>query len=260
MRKIFRRVSIFLKLIKKIKNSHLVFLVYFGLYRKSHFTLVLRNGVHVKLRTISTDIQAFANVWIIEEYKRRGFEIKDCDVIIDIGAHVGLFALYASQYCRSGRIFCFEPIKENFDLLVENIKINNLTNVKCFNKAVYTQNKNVRIYLSNDQAAHSIYGNGNAYIDVNAVTLSDILNTNDIEICNLLKMDCEGSEYEILQSTSDEYINRIQKICLEYHIMKNDHELLHSLKNRFLSLDFQVINVPSIQNLGMLYVRKSGLS
>lgn len=260
MRKIFRRMSIFLKLIKKIKNWHLVFLVYFGFYKKSYFTLVLRNNIHVKLRTASTDIQAFVNVWIIEEYKREGFEIKDCDIIIDIGAHVGFFALYASQYCRSGRIFCFEPIKESFDLLVENIKMNNLTNVNCSNKAVYAQNKNVRVYLSNDQAAHSIYGNGDKYIDVNAMTLSDILNTNNIKTCDLLKMDCEGSEYEIFQSTSDEYINRIQKICLEYHIMKNDHESLHSLKNRVSSLGFQVIDVPSIQNLGMLYARKLDLS
>lgn len=221
------------------------------------FMLTFRNGLTVKLRTASTDIQALANVWINEEYKKTGFEIKSDDTIIDVGAHVGLFALYASQYCKSGKIFCFEPIKNNFDLLSENMQINQLVNVKCTHKAVHNRNGSIRMYLSEtDDAAHSIFDNGNKYIDVNAITLSEIFNFHNIQTCNLLKMDCEGSEYQIFESTPDEDIGKIQKICLEYHIINQDFKPLNALKTRLTTLGFHITDVPSTENLGMLYAIK----
>lgn len=257
LKKIIKRFIIFLRFIQEVENWNLVFLIYFGFFKKDRCTLNLRNKLYVKLRTSSTDIQAFANVWIIEEYNKSGFEITDNDVVIDIGAHIGLFTLYATQHCKTGRIFCFEPVKDNFDLLVENIRINNLLNVNYFNKAVHSHNEPVRVYLDDiDQAAHSIFGHGKKFVDVDTVTLPQIFDSNEIKLCNLLKLDCEGSEYEILRATSDEYFKKIQKICLEYHILKNDHKSLHLLKNRLSSLGFQVIDIPSTDNLGMLYAKK----
>ena len=232
-------------------------MVYCGIYRKDVFTLAFRNGLSVKLRTSSTDIQALANVWVNEEYKKAGFEVKNEDIIIDVGAQVGLFTLYASQYCKLGKIFCLEPIKSNFDLLSENVRMNHLSNVKCIQKAVYDKNDSVRMYLSKtDDAAHNIFDSGNEYVDVNTTTLSEIFNSNNIQVCNLLKMDCEGSEYKIFESTSDEYIGRIQKICLEYHIINEDRRSLNALKSRLGTLGFQVTDIPSVHNLGMLYAKK----
>lgn len=255
--KIATRLRIFLGLVKKIKNWQVIFLVYFGLFKNDTFTLVFRNDLIVKLRTSSTDIQALANVWINEEYKKTGFEIKNDDTIIDIGAHVGLFTLYASQYCKVGRIFCLEPIKNNFDLLSENVQINQLSNVKCINKAVHNKNNSIRMYLSEtDNAAHSVFGNGNEHVDVNATTLSEIFNAENIQICNLLKMDCEGSEYEIFEATADEYLKKIQKICLEYHIIKGDFKPLNALKSRLATLGFQIADVSSTDNLGILYAKR----
>ena len=83
----------------------------------------------MKLRTNSTDLMAFTSVWLDEEYSKPKFEIETDDVVLDIGAHIGLFTLFASQFCTNGKIYCFEPIKENFELLQENIKMNNLENV-----------------------------------------------------------------------------------------------------------------------------------
>lgn len=255
--KTITRLRIFLGLIQKIKNWQVIFLVYFGLFKDSTFTLMFRNNLVVKLRTSSTDVQALVNVWINEEYKKTGFEIKNNDIIIDIGAHVGLFTLYASQYCKDGRIFCFEPIKNNFDLLSENIQVNQLPNVKCINKAVHNSNNSIRMYLDKtDDAAHSVFDNGDEYVDVNATTLSEIFNSNNIQICNLLKMDCEGFEYEIFESTPDEYLGKIQKICLEYHIIKGDSESLNALKSRLDGLGFQITDFPSTDNLGILYAKK----
>ena len=82
----------------------------------------MRSGIKIMLRVNSTDLMAFTHVWLLKEYERPGFEIKNNDIIIDIGGHIGLFALYSSQFCKSGKIYCFEPIKENFDMLKSNIE------------------------------------------------------------------------------------------------------------------------------------------
>ncbi|MEW6587893.1 MAG: FkbM family methyltransferase [Thermoproteota archaeon] len=250
------KIRILCRVTKIIKNWHMFVVLYFHL-AKGVVVLETRNGIKISLRAASTDLMAFINVWILHEYLKPGFEIKDDDIIIDIGAHVGLFALYAAQYCKTGKIFCFEPIKDNFDLLVENIHLNKLTNVSCFNNAVSGKDKAVKIYLNSvDQAAHSVYGIGGEYVEVNAITLNHIIDTNQIKVCNLLKLDCEGSEYEIFQSTPDDYLQKIQKICMEYHILKNNYEPLYILKKRLLSLNFQIIDNSTTKNLGMLYAKK----
>jgi hypothetical protein len=108
------KLSIFLKIIQVVKNWQIVLLVYFGLYKKEFFYLNLKNGLKIKLRTKSTDLQAFANVWILKEYEVKGFEILQNEIIIDIGGHIGLFSLYASLKNPDGKIISIEPHPQNF--------------------------------------------------------------------------------------------------------------------------------------------------
>ncbi|NDF27798.1 MAG: methyltransferase FkbM, partial [Nitrosopumilaceae archaeon] len=91
-----KKIIILLKAIQTIKNWRTFIDLYFRKIKSDYTVLEMRNGIKVKLRTDSTDLMAFVNVWLVEEYKKQGFEIKDKDTIIDIGAHIGLFALYAS--------------------------------------------------------------------------------------------------------------------------------------------------------------------
>ena len=106
----------------------------------------------------STDLMAFTHVWLLQEYASTGFEIKD--TIIDIGAHIGLFALFSSQFCKHGKIYCFELVKENFDLLESNIELNNIRNVIAINGAISTSSSVITIYLNNDESGHSMYVEG----------------------------------------------------------------------------------------------------
>ena len=84
-----------------IKNWHLYVALYFNRVKNEYVILELRNGIKIKLRVNSTDFMAFTHVWLLQEYYRYGFEIKDNDVIIDIGAHIGLFTLFSSQFCKN---------------------------------------------------------------------------------------------------------------------------------------------------------------
>lgn len=252
------KFSILKKCVKIIKNWYTVAFVYYRIYNKEFFLLNLKNGFKLKLRTKSTDIQAFLNVWLIEEYAMIGFEIRENDTIIDIGAHIGLFTVYASQFCNNGRIFSFEPIRDNYSLLLENIEINNLSIIRPFNLAVTGVRNKIKIYKSElDESAHTIYGKGRDYVEVDSVSLKEIIDSNSIISCDLLKLDCEGAEYEIMKTLPDEYLIRIRKICMEYHPIKDFQYELDKLRDRLDRFGFEIkmINYPN--QLGLLFAKRS---
>lgn len=257
MNKIIDKFSIFLRCINKISNWYIIPLAYYKIIKSKYFVLSLKNGLKVKMRTNSTDLQAFVNVWILEEYKEEMFEIGKNDVLIDVGAHIGLFTLYASQFCRNGSIYAFEPFKENWDLFRENIQINNLTNINTLNCAVAGKKEKIRIYKNNkDDAAHSMYGNGDNFSEIEAVTICDIIDTQHIAKCDLLKLDCEGAEYEIIKSIPREYFTKIEKICLEYHLADSKPYLLDELKETLRISNYKIIDKSSFGGMGILFASK----
>lgn len=247
---------ILLKCIKLVRNWYDIPLTYYRLTKNKFVILKLKSGLKIKLRVNSTDLQAFLNVWIIQEYQgEQGFEINNDDVIIDIGGHIGLFALYCSQFCKNGKIFSFEPIKENYDLLIDNIEQNNIINVKPFNVAVSDKVGRVPIYLSDDDhAAHSFYKVGKKSIEIETTTLENIIQSEDIKKCNLLKLDCEGAEYEIIDSLTNSTIRKIERISLEYHLAHSESSRLVNLKNK-LNSEYIVKDHPSNNGMGILFAK-----
>lgn len=258
--KFTQKISVFLKSVKIVKNWYLIPFIYFRLLTNEHAILILRNGYKVKLRVKSTDLQAFFNVWIIQEYNRPSYEILENDIIIDIGAHIGLFTLYVSQFCKKGRIFSFEPVDENYKLLLENIRLNKIENITAIKKAVTGQEKIIKIYLNEDQAAHSNYSQGNSFIETEAISLKEIIDANSIQKCNFLKIDCEGAEYDILRSVPDEYFKIIMKIGMEYHFSDTKSDLLKELKERLQNMDYKIEENPLLNGLGLLFAKRIEIS
>lgn len=250
------KLSVLVKIIKLVKNWYIIPLAHYGLFKESSFILHLRNGNHLKLRTNSTDIQAFVNVWIIEEYNTKNFNIKDNDVIVDVGAHIGLFSIYVSQFCHTGKILAFEPIKENYDVLLENVRLNQLGNISTFNLAVSDKNLPLKIYLNrSDNAAHTIYGTGEDFVDIDSTTLKEIIDSHCDKI-DLIKLDCEGAEYDILSSLPKDYFERIEKICMEYHIIDNNLDRLKRLKLHLQEFGFRLFVKSERQSYGLIFANK----
>lgn len=240
------------KSISVIENWHLYPLLYFNLLNNDA-TFILKNKIKIKLRTNTTDIQAFTNVWLFNEYK--DLTIEQNDTIIDIGAHVGLFTLFVSQHCKKGRILCFEPIKENYDALSDNIQLNKLENVKTFQSAVADKSGITKIFLSDDFSAHSLHGNGVGR-DVTSISLKEIFDVNKIENCDLLKLDCEGSEYAILNALPELYYNRTKKIIMEYHMAYKKPELLQELLVKLEEMNYEVTIHEKDKDSGILLASK----
>lgn len=253
------KLSILFKVIKVLKNWHVYPIVYYGLTKKEQVILETRSGLKIKIRTNSTDVMAFTHVWLIEEYSNLGFDLRESDTIIDIGAHVGLFTLFASQFCKNGKIYCFEPVKENYDLLLSNVSLNNLSNVSTFNVAVTDKTSKVKIFLNKDESGHSMFAQSLDSIEVQSTTLKNIFDENNIPTCDFIKMDCEGAEYGIIRSLPQEYFTKIKKMIIEYHMADEKPELLKELISKLESLSFVVKKKILFSDIGFLYVKTRNL-
>lgn len=146
------------------------------------------------------------------------FEIGKDDTIIDIGGHVGGFAVFAAKSAQNGKTYVYEPAIANFDQLAKNVKLNNLQNVSVFNKAVAGKKGTINLYIdSMNNASNSVYKKSKDFVAVEALSLNDIFSKNRIRRCDFLKIDCEGAEYDILFNADKAILGKIQRIACEYH-------------------------------------------
>lgn len=250
------KIQVLKECIKSFKNWYVYPLAYFKIIKAPDICFHTRDGLFVTLRTRSTDLMALTNVWLTKEYSRSDFEIKDNDLVIDVGSHIGLFALLASKRCKNGKIFCYEPMRNNYELLLKNLNYNHISNVFPFNVAVSSHERKVRIYLNSDQAGHSMYVETESFLEIQSTTLKKILDDNKIKKCDLLKIDCEGAEYEIIESTTPEDLHRIDKIIIEYHLADLKPKLLTKLIEKLESNSFQIDLVKHSENMGLIYGKK----
>ena len=238
-----------LKTIHLYKDWSLILRLSFGNLKNWPIIIRLRNGIKYNLYN-DGDLHVLKEIWTFNHYGKFLDYIKDSSVIIDIGAHIGIFSVLAARHAPNVRVFSFEPLPENFKILKSNIEINNLEkNIFSFPWAVsgLRGERNLNILA---RTGSSIVNNSKdeplEKIKVATVTLEEIFNSNKIDHCNFLKIDCEGAEYEILYSTSPEILKRIKTITLESHDYFRDKkgELKKFLENNGFIVCLEKNNFP----------------
>lgn len=199
--------------------------------------------------TLDEDI--FKSVFYSNVYRLPDF-LNPKSKIIDIGAHIGSFA-YSCLVRGCDNIICFEPDIENFEILTKNLE-QFKGKVKNENKAVWGNREVEKLYFSGFVMPNT--GHGTVFFErinrptyVRYVTLDEILvNYDNIDI---LKLDCEGSEYNIIYNT--ENLHKIKRIVGEYHEINNDFVPRKSLGS---SLDISLCNFKSLKK----YLQSNGFS
>jgi FkbM family methyltransferase len=178
--------------------------------------------------------------------------------VIDIGAGLGEYTLYSA--CVVGtKVFAFEPFPESFALLQENLQLNDITNVQAFEAAIGSQSGNLILDLSSGEPLQfqsaAKQASANQYsLSVRSISLADVFDRSGIESCNLLKLDCEGAEYDILLKAMPSVLEKIEHIVMEYHDHVADHthvELIHFLEAQ----GYQVNAYPNLVLPYLGYIR-----
>ena len=153
----------------------------------------------------------------------RYFELEKGDVVIDVGAGIGEFTIYAaSKVGDKGLVLAIEPEIRNLKYLELNVKLNKLNNVIIVPKAIADYVGYANLYFSEkDTTSHSLFQRrGFKAIKVEVDTLDNIIHRYNIERIDFLKIDVEGAEYMVIKGAR-ECLSRTRKVVIECHNLNN---------------------------------------
>lgn len=180
----------------------------------------LRSGVTLRAPRHEPLPFLFREIWVDHAYgtvaSRAG-----CRVVVDIGAHVGVFAIWAATQPARPRVIAVEPGPRALEFLAENVRINRLDNVTIVRAACGARDGAAILYLAVVEMMNSLYereGASGQKVSVPMLTLDELFRRHRIERCDLLKIDCEGAEFEILLGgCSEGTLRKVASISMEFH-------------------------------------------
>lgn len=206
------------------------------------------------VRTNTLDIDIIRAVFENNIYlpKSRGFSLKRGDTVVDLGAYIGDFSLYARQ--RGARVIAVEPFADNYNLLLENAQLNELDVEHC------------RYAISDTAGVEDFYVNRGNYgacgfnsdyriinqekIEIDTITLKTLFDIYNIKECALLKFDTEGAELTYFDDFP--YFDRIKQITGECP----SDEISKHLRKLFESKGFQVEFERVLDGENIVYAKK----
>ncbi len=225
-------------------------------------TFMLRNGINIEIH--NNDSVGFLNVFIDIVSKKvyncfEEMQIHKDDIVVDIGANIGIFAIKAAIEAPEGKVYAFEPFSQHFDKLQANIFKNSIKNIRCFNTGISDRTERVLLYYNvssgapKDTSIYKMVSEPECSELVDLVSLEDFFQREGLQRCDFMKLDCEGAEYKILMETNRHVLDSIAKIAIEWHRFDSDHEPMR-LANFLLGNGFKLIEPKSYETItGYLY-------
>jgi FkbM family methyltransferase len=153
--------------------------------------------------------------------------------VVDVGANVGIFAVFAASLFPGSRIVCVEPLDSNISLLQKNLSLNCGCEFITVPKALRSAEGTLRLNTPQTQdfptgASVFKYTEGRTF-DVPAMGIAQLFKDHVDGRIGLLKMDCEGSEYDIFYNMPADLLARINNMAVEVHIGFAAEENIQSL-------------------------------
>ncbi len=181
--------------------------------------VVLKDGTI--LASSQNPLSIVNEIFFAHVYSPHELTIGEQDIVVDIGANVGVFTVFAASQTRN-RVYSLEPLPINCEYIQKNLASNHLDHVTCVSTAVSNTSGTVKLYTTDSVAGnllfdHNIRGEIDAYVEVPCTTLMAFMDEQHLESIDFLKLDCEGSEGDILTSLPTAYLGRIRKMAMEFH-------------------------------------------
>ena len=148
-------------------------------------------------------------------YERFDCKIERGDVVVDVGANIGMFANVA-YHKGADKIFCFEPSDIAFSCLDRNKPFK----TKTFKTAIsnYVGLTKISLPSQDDTMGASVNSNSEFSNYVPVTTIDSLFEAKVFDRIDFLKIDCEGSEKSVIEGISNENLGKIKKIALEFHL------------------------------------------
>lgn len=201
----------------------------------------LRSGKVISLSSNPHDI-----VTVMVNFCRREYgEIKRGWCVVDIGANIGVFTVVAMESGAS-QVIAFEPNNEAYEVLRKNVETNELQDkVQIYHRAV-SHLSGESVYIPTSSSPYNRVQNSASILEnvheVKTISLADALS--DLYRVDLMKLDCEGAEYQIILRSDPAVFEKIKRIRMELHPSKSYSRI-------------EVI--VHLESMGYQLVRRSGL-
>ncbi len=193
-------------------------------------------------------------------------EYEDIDVkgkvVIDVGAYVGESAIYFILRGGAERVYAIEPHPGAFREMLENIKLNEMQdkivpiNVAlgkteaCIGKNGFTENIDETQWTYYSSVITNINNTNNC---IKVMPLRDIIFNYKIKEA-VLKMDCEGCEYDVLFSDYDVIKNTVTELIMEYH---RHHDYSLTILMNLLNNDYECVKIKGgNKDVGIIHCRR----
>jgi FkbM family methyltransferase len=186
----------------------------FFAYPSDKIRLYVRKGFH-----LNHDLTTIRELWIDKIYEQYvPHNVRNLN-IVDIGGYIGDSAIwFASNF--NCQVHVYEPHPDLYPILEKNVKLNTTISnaISPFNLGVSDSEKEIKIF-EDYSGAHPGFGLKKVVrkreISFKTTTIKNIFSV--FESIDLVKMDCEGAEFESLLGTEDEVLRKSTSYILEYH-------------------------------------------
>jgi FkbM family methyltransferase len=206
------------------------------LYRKYYFDTFLHtvflDGLEFKFCDLflSRTVGCVADELKNNSYLFSEIEFAPGDCVIDIGGNIGMVSIYLAKKYPFLKIYAFEPVKANYENFQRNIELNNIPKdvITLVNSAVTKDGRDINLsWLPLQTGSSSAFNEPGKGVrefviteQVKSITLENIFAKYNISKCKLLKIDCEGAEYEIL-TDAGEFLKKCAHLRGEFHQYKS---------------------------------------
>jgi FkbM family methyltransferase len=144
-----------------------------------------------------------------EEFNLISKYVKPGDAVFDIGANMGLYTVWMSQFIGEGKIHAFEPDPANYERLEQSIFLNNLqTQVIANKKAVSEVDGELAFSKGLDIENHIVASTDQNVQFIQSQQIDSYVSQKNIPSIAYMKIDVEGFEYSVLKSAHSILLNK----------------------------------------------------
>jgi FkbM family methyltransferase len=191
-------------------------------------TIRFRDGR--KLRCRIEEFEGYWAVFLRRSYDFPGIRWPAVRSVVDVGANIGAATLWFAGQAPLARVVAVEPDPQVWPLLKENVEANQLQGrVQIVQAAMGATSGTARLapgrYSIETRLAPTATDQGHV---ATVMTLAELLEQARMPAVDVLKLDCEGVEYDVLLSAGDSVLGRIGAIVGEYHpVVGRERQDLH---------------------------------